>query len=81
MEGLTILKRCTVNVIWDAEAEVWYTQSDDIPGLVLESHYFELLLSDYKSEAAYMLEANCNYKGPFELSFETKRIEYVEDAS
>ena len=74
------MKRCIVNVIWDAEAEIWYTQSDDIPGLILESHYFELLLSEYKNEAAYMLEVNCGYKGPFELSFETKRVEYVEEA-
>ena len=75
------MKHCKVNVIWDAEAEIWYTQSDDIPGLILESHYFELLLHEYKNEAAYMLKANCNYTGPFILSFETKRDEYVEEAS
>ena len=72
------MKRCVVNVIWDAEAGVWYTRSDDIPGLVLESSHFERLLSDYKSEAAYMLEANCGYTGAFELSFETQRVESIE---
>ena len=69
--------KCVVNVMWDAEVKVWHCTSEDIPGLVLESHSYELLLYEYKNEARDFLEVNCNYKGPFYLSFETIRIEYV----
>jgi len=73
--------KCTVNVLWDEEAERWVASSNDVPGLVLESHSFELLLSYYEDEAAYFLEENRDYKGPFQLSFETVRIVNVGAAS
>ena len=34
----------TVNLSWDNEADVWVAQSDDIPGLILESGSFDALI-------------------------------------
>ena len=31
--------KCTVKLVWDNEADIWYTESEDIPGLV--HIYFE----------------------------------------
>ena len=62
--------KCVVNVMWDDEVKVWHCKSEDIPGLVLESHSYELLLDEYKNEARDFLKVNRNYIGPFYLSFE-----------
>lgn len=34
----------TVNFTWDSEAEVWIATSKEIPGLVLESGSFDMVL-------------------------------------
>jgi hypothetical protein len=73
--------KCTVKIMWDEEAERWVASSSDVPGLVLESHSFELLLAKYEDEAAYFINENRGYKGSFQLSFETVRVINVEAAS
>jgi len=34
--------KCIVKLIWDDEAQVWFTRTNDIPGLCLESESFVL---------------------------------------
>ena len=67
--------KCTVKLIWDREAQVWYTQTEDIPGLILESPSFDTLIERVRLAAPEMLELNRNYIGPVSLSFEAERIE------
>ena len=67
--------KCTIKLIWDSEAKVWFTRTNDIPGLCLESSSFDALLDDVRAAAPEMLMLNCNYDGPVYLIFEAVRIE------
>ena len=66
---------CTVKLVWDAEAEVWITESNDIPGLILGSPSFDKLVERVKMAAPEMLELNFGYVGPVNLLFEAERME------
>ena len=46
--------RCT----WDEEAQVWVAESDDIPGLVLESGSIDALIERVRYTAPELLELN-----------------------
>lgn len=48
----------TVNFNWDDEAKVWYTTSEDIPGLLLEADTVDKLMARIKVAAPEMMEAN-----------------------
>lgn len=65
----------TVKLVWDREATIWYTESDDIPGLVLHSPSFDGLIDRVRLAAPELLEENLNYTGPVYISFESERIE------
>jgi hypothetical protein len=67
--------KCTVKLIWDGEARIWYTETDDVPGLVLQSSSFDALVERVRVAAPEMLEENKNYTGPVHISFEAERIE------
>ncbi|MCL2816426.1 MAG: DUF1902 domain-containing protein [Oscillospiraceae bacterium] len=67
--------RCTVKFIWDNEAMVWYTETDDIPGLVLHAPSFDELIERVRLVSPDLLEDNLNYAGPVHISFECERIE------
>jgi len=71
--------KCTVKLIWDNEAKVWFTRTSDIPGLCLEAESFDTLIEDVRAAAPEMLVLNCSYEGPVHLIFESVRIE-VETA-
>jgi hypothetical protein len=66
--------KCTVKVIWDDEAQVWITDSVDVPGLFLESESFDELIEKVRIAAPELLSLNCKYEGPVYLNFETVRI-------
>ena len=66
---------CTVKLVWDSEADIWYTESDDIPGLVLHSTSFDGLVKEVLLVGPELLEENLNYVGPVRISFESERIE------
>jgi predicted RNase H-like HicB family nuclease len=58
---------------WDDEAGVWVSESDDIPGLLLESNSVEALIERLKIAAPEFLEL-CNM--PFhniKLNFKAER--------
>ena len=67
--------KCTVRLIWDSEAMVWYTETDDVPGLVLHATSFDHLIERVRLVSPELLEENMNYAGPVFLSFECERIE------
>ncbi len=47
-----------VNFTWDEEASVWIAQSDDIPGLVLESGSLDALIERVRFAAPELIELN-----------------------
>lgn len=47
-----------VRLIWDPEACVWVAESDDVPGLVLESGSFDALVERLRFAVPELLELN-----------------------
>ena len=70
--------KCVVRLIWSEESDSWYCTSDDIPGLTLGSNSFDALIVKIRIAAPEMLELNCNYTGPIELSFESERVDNLD---
>jgi predicted RNase H-like HicB family nuclease len=68
----------TVKLIWDDEAKVWYTNSNDISGLCLEAETFDELVEEVRLAAPELLEFNCQYEGPIYLIFEAIRSEMAK---
>lgn len=66
---------CTVKLIWDDESRTWYTSSEDVPGLLLESNSFDALIERVRMAAPEMLELNCNHTGEVQVSFESERLD------
>lgn len=62
--------RCT----WDEEAQVWIAESDDIPGLVLESGSIDALIERVRYTAPELLELN-SVRLPVSLHFMLDRTE------
>ena len=73
--------KCNVKLVWDNEAGVWITESDDIPALFLESPSFDALIERVRKAAPEMLELNRGYVGPVHLSFEAERVETALEVS
>jgi len=67
--------KCTVKLIWESETDRWHTETEDIPGLVLEAASFDALVERVRMAAPEMLELNCSYTGPIQLTFEAERTE------
>ena len=47
-----------VQLVWDDEAEVWMTTSDDIPGLILEDDSADKLIQRVMLVAPEIIELN-----------------------
>lgn len=47
-----------VKLTWDAEACVWIAESDDVPGLVLESGSFDALIERVRFAVPELLALN-----------------------
>jgi len=71
--------KCVVKLLWDDESCRWHCESDDIPGLLLESNSCDALIDRVRLAAPEMLELNCEYSGPIQLSFETVRIDSLQE--
>lgn len=66
-----------VNLTWDSEACVWIAESNDIPGLILESGSFDALLERVRYAIPELLELNnSTSKAPI-LTFVSKRQERI----
>lgn len=66
-----------IKVTWDADACVWIAESDDVPGLVLESGSFDALIERLRYTVPEMLELNGGAKGPVQLEVVSQRLEQV----
>ena len=65
-----------INFSWDEEAGVWIAQSDDIPGLVLESGSLDALIERVRFAAPELIELN-KKPGINSLFFSVERHEKV----
>ena len=65
-----------VKLTWDAEARVWIAESDDVPGLVLESGSFDALLERVRFAAPELLALNRS-DVPATLTFLSQRSERI----
>jgi len=43
---------------WDDDASVWIAESEDLPGLILESDSFDTLVENVKKAVPELLELN-----------------------
>lgn len=66
-----------VKFTWDDEANVWIAESEDIPGLVLESGSFDALLERVRVTAPELIELNSPKKSAYVLSFVSNRHERI----
>ena len=60
-------KAYTVRAHWDDEAQVWYAESDDVPGLATGADTLEALVEKLKIVVPELLEEN-HLLGPSESS-------------
>jgi len=75
---------CTINLVWSDESNRWHTETEDVPGMVLDSNSLDALIEKVQLIAPDMLEANCNYIGQINFTFitkYTKTIRATRDAS
>jgi len=63
-----------VRLIWDDEANIWYTESDDMP-IFLNDYSYDNLIERVRAAAPEVLEEAYDYVGPINLTFESERIE------
>ena len=66
--------KCTVKIIWDDEASVWYSSSDEIP-LSFSEESYDTLIERVRLAASEVMEECRGYTGPLYLVFESVRIE------
>jgi hypothetical protein len=68
-------KECVVKIHWDDESSGWTAESDDIPGLILESNSLDALIEKSRYAVPDLLKETS--KGPFtgiKLKFEAERV-------
>lgn len=67
-------KMFKVSAVWDAEARVFFSQTD-IPGLVVEADSFEEFVVLVETLAPEMLEANAPHiQRPYRFEIESHRV-------
>ena len=64
-----------VKMTWDSEACVWIAESDDIPGLVLESGSFDALIERVRFTVPELLALNGTITTPVQLHMVSERRE------
>ena len=67
----------TINLTWDNEENVWIAQSDDVPGLVLESGSFDALLERVRFAVPELLKLNPTSSPAPYLTFVSTRKERI----
>ena len=79
MAKSTVPVKFEVQAHWDAEAGVWWAESNDIPGLVTEAKTFDELVSNVCALIPDLLELNGIGDLPAEVpvSFKADRQEMV----
>lgn len=67
----------TIRAVWDDEARVWVAESDDVPGLVLESGSLDALIERLRYAVPEMLALNGVEKNTVQMSIVSQRLEKV----
>jgi predicted RNase H-like HicB family nuclease len=67
----------TIFLNWDDEARIWFTTSDDIPGLILGSDSVESLIERVKLAAPELLELSGLSPHNIKLRFKAERLAVV----
>ena len=65
----------SVKFTWDPEARVWIAESDDVPGLVLESGSFDALVERVRVAVPELLELNGAAPASIQLRMVSERCE------
>ena len=66
-----------VDLTWDDEASVWIAESQDIPGLILESGSFDALVERVKMAIPDLLELDKKEHPQVQLHFKAERLAVV----
>ena len=66
-----------IKMTWDPEALVWIAESDDVPGLAMESGSFDALIERLRFAVPELLELNSSPRSPLYLNFVASRHEQV----
>lgn len=66
-----------IKLLWDTDAQVWIAESDDVPGLVMESGSFDALIERLRYAVPELLELNGAYRSPLQMLFTSERREQV----
>lgn len=66
-----------IKMTWDPDSLVWIAESDDVPGLALESGSFDALLERVRFAIPELLALNSKIKSPLRLSFVSERHEHL----
>jgi len=67
----------TVVFFWDDEASVWIAESEDLPGLILESESFDALVEKVKKAVPELLELSGSNSHQIKLHFKAERLAVV----
>ena len=62
---------------WDDEASVWIAESEDLPGLILESVSFDTLVEKVKKAVPELLELSGTNYHQIKLHFKAERLAVV----
>jgi len=62
---------------WDDEASVWIAESEDLPGLILESESFDALVEKVKKAVPELLELSGSNNHQIKLHFKAERLAVV----
>ena len=71
------MQELLIRLTWDPEARVWIAESDDVPGLVLESGSFDALVERVRFAVPELLALNGAQESPCVLTFQSERRERI----
>ena len=73
-----MIKPYYVHAQWDADAQVWFAASDEVPGLATEAATIEALVQKLKTLIPDLLELNGLIDGaPITFELLTRRFEHA----
>ena len=69
------MEELLIKMTWDPDACVWVAESDDVPGLVLESGSFDALIERVRVTVPELLELNGSAPASIQLRMVSERCE------
>ena len=72
-----MMEELLIKFTWDPEVAVWIAESDDVPGLVLESGSFDALVERVRIAVPELLELNGRGSSPLQLRMVSERRERI----